>query len=62
MIQHLVQEPLPRAEGLQHDQWRAIEDAYGRLASAVTADDRPLIVGSAKELAECVARVTLVAL
>ncbi|MEV0175417.1 abortive infection family protein [Streptomyces sp. NPDC050803] len=61
MIQHLVQQPLPRAEGLQHDQWRAVEDAYGRLAAAVAADDRPLIVGSAKELVECVARVTLVA-
>ncbi|WP_405933627.1 abortive infection family protein [Streptomyces sp. NBC_00827] len=61
MIQLLVQEPLPRAEGLQHDQWRAIEDAYGRLAAAVAADDRPLVVGSAKELVECVARVTLVA-
>lgn len=61
VIQHLVQEPLPRAEGLRHDQWSAIEDAYGRLAAAVAADDRPLIVGSAKELAECVARVTFVA-
>jgi len=56
-----VQDPLPRAEELQHDQWRAIEDAYGRLAAAVAADDRPLVVGSAKELVECVARVTLVA-
>ncbi|WP_406364412.1 hypothetical protein [Streptomyces sp. NBC_00645] len=61
MIQLLVQEPLPRAVGLQHDQWRAIEDAYGRLAAAVAADDRPLVVGSSKELVECVARTTLVA-
>ncbi|WP_329296046.1 hypothetical protein [Streptomyces sp. NBC_01455] len=30
MIQHLVQEPLPQAEGLRHDQWRAIEDARRR--------------------------------
>lgn len=43
------------------DQWQAVEDAYDRLAAAVAADDRPLIVGSAKELVECVARVTLVA-
>lgn len=61
MIQLLVAEPLPRAGALPHDQWRAIEDAYGRLASALATDDRPLIVGSSKELVECVARVTLVA-
>lgn len=61
MIRLLVQEPLPRAGELPRDQWRAIEDAYGRLAGAVATDDRPLIVGSSKELVECVARVTLVA-
>ena len=61
VIQHLVQQPLPRPQGLQHDQWQAVEDAYDRLATAVATDDRPLVVGSAKELVECVARVTLVA-
>ncbi|KDR62718.1 abortive infection family protein [Streptomyces albidoflavus] len=60
VIRNLVQEPLPRAEWVQDDQWAAISDAYSRLSAAVTADDRPLIVGSAKELVESVARVTLV--
>ena len=61
MIRILVQEPLPRAEWLRDEQWQAIDDAHRRLAAAVAADDRPLVVGSAKELVECVARVTLVA-
>lgn len=60
VIRNLVQEPLPRAEWVQDDQWEAISDAYGRLSAAVACDDRPLVVGSAKELVESVARVTLV--
>ncbi len=61
MINILVQEPLPRAEWLQEESWQAIVDHYGRLGSAVAANDRPLVVGSAKELVECVARVVLIA-
>jgi hypothetical protein len=60
VIKNLLQEPLPRAMGIQDDQWEAVSDAYSRLSAAATANDRPLIVGSAKELVECVARVTLV--
>ncbi|MYU23723.1 abortive infection family protein [Streptomyces sp. SID8352] len=60
MISILVQEALPRAEWLQEESWQAISDHYGRLGAAIAANDRPLVVGSAKELVECVARVVLV--
>ncbi|WP_159107580.1 abortive infection family protein [Streptomyces rubrogriseus] len=60
MISILVQQPLPRAEWLQQESWQAIADHHGRLGSAIAANDRPLVVGSAKELVECVARVVLV--
>ncbi len=61
MIRHMVGEELPRAEWLAADQWAAITDAHKRLVRAVSEDDRPLVVGSAKELVESVARATLVA-
>ncbi|MGI5255613.1 abortive infection family protein [Actinacidiphila glaucinigra] len=60
MIKYLLQEPLPRADGLQDEQWQAINEGFDRLRRAVDADDRPLIVGAAKELVEGVARVILV--
>ncbi|MGI5413914.1 abortive infection family protein [Streptomyces chartreusis] len=60
MIKQLLKEPLPRAEALQDEQWQAISEAFDRLRRAVDADDRPLIVRSAKELVEGVARVILV--
>ncbi|MCZ7430154.1 abortive infection family protein [Streptomyces sp. WMMC1477] len=56
-----MQESLPRAQWLQEENWRAVCDHHRRLATAVEADDRPQIVGSAKELVECVARVVLAA-
>lgn len=59
MLTTLTQEPLPRTSHLAPEQWAAIDDVYARLAAAVAAGDRPLVVGSAKELAECVARVVL---
>ncbi len=39
--------------------WRAIDLHRGRLEAAVHRDDRPLAVGSAKELVESIARVVL---
>ncbi|XVV32965.1 abortive infection family protein (plasmid) [Streptomyces sp. CA-100214] len=60
MIKKLLQEPLPHSEALQSEQWQAITEALDRLRRAVDADDRPLVVGSAKELVEGVARVILV--
>ncbi|UED88169.1 abortive infection family protein [Streptomyces profundus] len=59
MITLLTQQPLPQPERLAAPQLQAIGDSYARLARAVATDDRPLIVGSAKELVECVARVIL---
>jgi hypothetical protein len=59
VIKKLLAEPLPRAEWLREESWAAIIDAYERLGRAAEADDRPLIVGCAKELVESVARVAL---
>jgi hypothetical protein len=42
---------------LDEDAWRAAEQHRNRLATAIMVKDAPLIIGSAKELAECVARV-----
>jgi hypothetical protein len=61
VIAALLQEPLHQPAHLNADQWAAISDAYARLGRAVAGDDRPLVVGAAKELVECMARVTLAA-
>jgi hypothetical protein len=50
---------LPRPSALDQRAWAAIEDAFGRLRGAAASDDRPLIVGSAKDLVEATARVVL---
>ncbi|GHF76766.1 hypothetical protein GCM10018790_63580 [Kitasatospora xanthocidica] len=61
MIHRLTDEPLPRAQWLREESWGAITDAYNRLRRAAADNDRPLLVGSAKELVESVSRVTLAA-
>jgi hypothetical protein len=48
---------LQRPDLLDDEAWRAIELHRGRLATAIAVKDAPLVVGSAKELVECVARV-----
>ena len=50
---------LLRPEGLTAEAWHAVEYYRKRLADAVLADDRPGVVGAAKELIECVARCVL---
>jgi len=48
-----------RPEHLDDDSWSAIEQHGNRLATAIKLDDRPWIVGSAKELVEAVARCVI---
>jgi hypothetical protein len=50
---------LNRPDGLADDQWAAIQDAEERLLRAKAYRDAPLVVGSAKELCEAVARVVI---
>ena len=50
---------LARPDGLDSAAWEAIEDGRSRLEEATAADDRPLAIGTAKDLAEAVARVVL---
>lgn len=50
---------LKKPEALDPASWVAIQDPFLRLKKAVGDDDRPLIVGSAKELVEATARVVL---
>src|SRR5450759_5960950 len=59
MVTHLLQAELHKPEALDHAAWAAIADPLTRLKTAVQADDRPLIVGCAKELVEATARVVL---
>ncbi|MFZ3474238.1 hypothetical protein ACODT3_04930 [Streptomyces sp. 4.24] len=61
VIRLLTNEPLPRPQWLREENWLAISHFHERLISAVERDDRPGIVGSAKELVESVARVVLTA-
>lgn len=48
---------LQRPEGVDAMAWWAITQHRDRLVSARTAEDRPLIIGSVKELVEAVAKV-----
>ena len=54
---HPVDLNLQKPDLLDEDAWRAVEQHRNRLATAITLKDAPLIIGSAKELVECVARV-----
>jgi len=42
---------------LDNEAWTAVEQHRTRLATAIIQNDAPLVIGSAKELVECVARV-----
>src|SRR3712207_2408509 len=48
-------------DGLPASTWAAIDYNRGRLVTAVEADDRPAIIGAAKELTESVGRSVLAA-
>jgi hypothetical protein len=50
---------LSRPAGLDDANWSSIEDGLGRLQRASLTPDWPLMIGSAKELAEAVARIVL---
>lgn len=50
---------LTRPPTLPHGQWAAIAEHVTRLNRAIETDDRPLCIGSCKELVESVARVIL---
>ena len=43
--------------GLSDEHWQAIDDHQGRLDRAVERDDLSGVIGAAKELCECIARV-----
>lgn len=48
-----------RPDGLSDPQWEAVEEARARLERAREASDSALVVGSAKELCEVVAKIVL---
>jgi hypothetical protein len=48
-------------DGLPASTWAAIDYNRGRLVAAVEADDRPAVIGAAKELTESVGRSVLAA-
>jgi Abortive infection C-terminus len=50
---------LTRPDHLDDGSWAAIESYRRRFADAVAANDRPAVVGAAKDLIECVARCVL---
>src|SRR3954467_2941079 len=50
---------LQRPDHVPDELWTAVERHHDRLKSAVSSDDRPLVVGCAKDLIECVARAVL---
>jgi Abortive infection C-terminus len=52
---------LERPDGLDETAWAAIEQALTRLNTAIGTSDLQLVIGCAKELAESVAKVVLVA-
>jgi hypothetical protein len=52
---------LERPDGLDAAAWAAIEQVLARLNTAIGAGDLELVIGCAKELAESVAKVVLVA-
>lgn len=59
MPTHVLNAELKKPQALDAASWAAIEDPLNRLKKAVSGDDRPLIVGSAKELVEATARMIL---
>ncbi|MFI2664125.1 abortive infection family protein [Micromonospora carbonacea] len=59
MSTHVLTAELPRPEALDRSAWEAIQDQFQRLRAAAAANDRPLVVGSAKDLVEATARVVL---
>jgi hypothetical protein len=50
---------LRRSQGLGDDEWAAIKDAEDRLLRAKAAADAPLVLGSAKDLCEAIAKVVI---
>ena len=54
-----VEERLERPPHLDDDRWQAIREHEDRLLTAVDNGDKPLIIGSAKELIESVARAVI---
>jgi hypothetical protein len=56
---HVLAAELPKPDALDAASWAAILDPFERLRRNAQADDRPAIVGSAKDLVEAVARVVL---
>jgi Abortive infection C-terminus len=50
---------LSRPDHLADESWTAIESYLSRFASASAGDDRPAMIGAAKDLIECIARCVL---
>ncbi|WP_433435418.1 abortive infection family protein [Nonomuraea sp. CA-141351] len=59
MPTHVLNAELKKPDALDQTSWAAIQDPFVRLKKAVGDQDRPLIVGSAKEMVEATARVVL---
>jgi hypothetical protein len=56
---HVLSAALVKPAPLPDAAWASIDDVFRRLREACGRNDRPLIVGSAKDLVEAVARVVL---
>jgi len=50
---------LKQPDGIGDDEWTAIKEAEDRLLRSKAASDAPLVVGSAKELCEAIAKVVI---
>ncbi len=50
---------LSKPKGLGEEQWSAISEADGRLRQAKSDGDGPLVIGTAKELCEAIAKVVV---
>jgi hypothetical protein len=50
---------LQRPTGLEDRGWASIEDCLERLRRAAQDQDRPLLIGTAKDLVEATAKVVL---
>ncbi|WP_157855788.1 abortive infection family protein [Streptomyces aureocirculatus] len=59
MNTHVLQAEILKPKALDPTAWAAIRDCFDRLQGAVRANDRPLAIGSAKDLVEATARVVL---
>ncbi|MBD9730104.1 abortive infection family protein [Streptomyces caniscabiei] len=59
MTTHVLHAEILKPKALDPASWSAIRDCFDRLQEAARTNDRPLVIGSAKDLVEATARVVL---